>query len=59
MIIMNGIIHRAPRLGTIFGDDNRIGNSVLVKAGVTIAVDCQVESGNTLYKDLPRHSVVV
>lgn len=58
-IIMNGIIHRAPRLGTIFGDDNRIGNSVLVKAGVTIAVDCQVESGNTLYKDLPRHSVVV
>jgi glucose-1-phosphate thymidylyltransferase len=59
MIIMNGIIHRAPRLGTIFGDDNRIGNSVLVKAGVTIAVDCQVESGNTLYKDLPRHSVVL
>jgi UDP-N-acetylglucosamine diphosphorylase/glucosamine-1-phosphate N-acetyltransferase len=58
-IIMNGIIHRAPRLGTIFGDDNRIGNSVLVKAGVTIAVDCQVESGNTLYKDLPRHSVVL
>jgi len=59
MIIMNGIIHRAPRLGTIFGDDNRIGNSVLVKAGVTIAVDCQVESGNTIYKDLPRHSVVL
>lgn len=58
-IIMNGIIHRAPRLGTIFGDDNRIGNSVLVKAGVTIAVDCQVESGSTLYKDLPRHSVVL
>jgi glucose-1-phosphate thymidylyltransferase len=58
-IIMNGIIHRAPRLGTIFGDDNRIGNSVLVKAGVTIAVDCQVESGNTIYKDLPRHSMVL
>jgi glucose-1-phosphate thymidylyltransferase len=59
LIIMNGIIHRAPRLGTIFGDDNRIGNSVLVKAGVTIAVDCLVESGNTIYKDLPRHSVVL
>jgi len=59
LIIMNEVIHRPPRLGTIFGDDNRIGNSVLVKAGVTIAVDCQVESGNTLYKDLPRHSVVV
>jgi glucose-1-phosphate thymidylyltransferase len=59
MIIMNGIIHRAPRLGTIFGDDNRIGNSVLVKAGVTIAVDCLVESGNTIYKDLPSHSVVL
>lgn len=59
LIIMNGIIHRAPRLGTIFGDDNRIGNSVLVKAGVTIAVDCLVESGNTIYKDLPSHSVVL
>jgi UDP-N-acetylglucosamine diphosphorylase/glucosamine-1-phosphate N-acetyltransferase len=59
LVIMNGIIHRAPRLGTIFGDDNRIGNSVLVKAGVTIAVDCLVESGNTIYKDLPSHSVVL
>ncbi len=58
-IVMNGVIHRAPRLGTILGDDNRIGNSVLVKAGVMIAVDCQVESGNTLYKDLSRHSVVL
>ena len=57
--IMNGTIHRAPKLGTIFGDDNRIGNSVLVKAGVTIAVDCQVESGNTIYRDLSRHSVVL
>ncbi|HHV24132.1 MAG: sugar phosphate nucleotidyltransferase [Methanosarcina sp.] len=58
-IIMNEIIHRAPKLGTIFGDDNRIGNCVLVKAGVTIAVDCQVESGNTIYKDLSHHSVVL
>jgi glucose-1-phosphate thymidylyltransferase len=58
-IIMNGIIHRAPKLGTILGDDNRIGSNVLVKAGVRIAVDCQVESGNTLYKDLSRHSVVL
>lgn len=58
-IIMNGTIHRAPRLGTILGDDNRIGNSVLVKAGVTIAVDCQVESGNTIYTNLSRHSIVL
>jgi UDP-N-acetylglucosamine diphosphorylase/glucosamine-1-phosphate N-acetyltransferase len=58
-IIINGTIHRAPKLGTIFGDDNRIGNSILVKAGVTVAVDCQVESGNTIYKDLSRHSVVL
>lgn len=58
-IIMNETIHRAPKLGTIFGDDNRIGNSVLVKAGVTIAVDCQVESGNTIYKDLSNHSLVL
>ncbi|SFT69624.1 glucose-1-phosphate thymidylyltransferase [Methanosarcina thermophila] len=58
-IIMNGTVHRAPKLGTIFGDDNRIGNSVLVKAGVTVAVNCQVESGNTIYRDLPHHSVVL
>lgn len=58
-IIMNGTVHRAPKLGTIFGDDNRIGNSVLVKAGVTVAVGCQVESGNTIYRDLPHHSVVL
>jgi UDP-N-acetylglucosamine diphosphorylase/glucosamine-1-phosphate N-acetyltransferase len=58
-INMNGMLHRAPRLGTIFGDDNRIGNSVLVKAGVTIAVDCQVESGVTVYRNLSRHSVVL
>lgn len=58
-IIMNGAIHRAPRLGAILGDDNRIGNSVLVKAGVMIAVDCQVESGVTVYRNLSRHSVVL
>lgn len=58
-INMNGILHKAPKLGTIFGDDNRIGNSVLVKAGVTIAVDCQVESGVTVYRNLSRHSVVL
>ena len=58
-INMNGILHRAPKLGTIFGDDNRIGNSVLMKAGVMVAVDCQVESGVTVYRNLSRHSVVL
>ncbi|WP_410507256.1 sugar phosphate nucleotidyltransferase [Methanosarcina hadiensis] len=58
-IILNSKIHRAPKLGTIIGDDNRIGSRVLVKAGVMIAVNCQVESGNTIYRDLSRDSVVL
>jgi UDP-N-acetylglucosamine diphosphorylase/glucosamine-1-phosphate N-acetyltransferase len=58
-INMNGVIHNAPKLGTIVGDDNNIGCRVLVKAGVTIAVDCQVESGKTIYRHLPRGSVVL
>ncbi|MCQ1535605.1 glucose-1-phosphate thymidylyltransferase [Methanosarcina sp. KYL-1] len=58
-ININGAIHYAPKLGTILGDDNQIGCRVLVKAGIMIAVDCQVESGNTIYRDLPRNSVVL
>ncbi|AKB27915.1 Glucose-1-phosphate thymidylyltransferase [Methanosarcina siciliae C2J] len=58
-ININCKIHTAPKLGTILGDDNRIGDRVLVKAGVMIAVNCQVESGNTIYRDLPRDSVVL
>ncbi|AKB19827.1 MULTISPECIES: bifunctional sugar-1-phosphate nucleotidylyltransferase/acetyltransferase [unclassified Methanosarcina] len=58
-ININCRIHKAPKLGTIVGDDNRIGGRVLVKAGVMIAVNCQVESGNTIYRDLPRDSVVL
>lgn len=58
-IILNSKIHKAPKLGTIIGDDNRIGSRVLVKAGVMIAVNCQVESGNTIYRDLSRDSVVL
>ncbi len=58
-ININCRIHKAPKLGTIIGDDNRIGGRVLVKAGVMIAVNCQVESGNTIYRDLPRDSVVL
>lgn len=58
-IILNSKIHKAPKLGAILGDDNRIGGRVLVKAGVMIAVNCQVESGNTIYRDLSRDSVVL
>jgi UDP-N-acetylglucosamine diphosphorylase/glucosamine-1-phosphate N-acetyltransferase len=57
-ININGTIHHAPKLGTILGDDNQIGCRVLVKAGITIAVNCQVEAGNTIYRALPRNSVL-
>lgn len=58
-INIHSIIHKAPKLGAILGDDNRIGGRVLVKAGVMIAVNCQVESGNIIYRDLSRDSVVL
>ncbi|MDD3043465.1 MAG: sugar phosphate nucleotidyltransferase [Methanosarcinaceae archaeon] len=58
-IIINGKLHPAPRLGTIIGDGNEIGDRVLVKAGVRIAVNCNVESGNTVHRNLSRDSVVL
>lgn len=58
-IKINDQLHRAPRLGAILGDDNEIGDRVLVKAGVRIAVNCQVESGSKIHRDLPRDSNIL
>lgn len=58
-ILINGDFHPAPRLGAILGDGNEIGDRVLVKAGMRIAVNCKVESGNTVYRNLSRDSIVL
>lgn len=59
MIEMKGILHHAELLGTVTGDDNNIGNRVLIKAGKMVANNCTIEAGSTVHKDLPPGSIVV
>lgn len=59
MIEMKGILHHAELLGTIIGDDNIIGNRVLIKAGKMVANNCTIEAGATVHKDIPSGSIVV
>lgn len=59
MIEMKGILHHADQLGTIVGDGNTIGTSVLILAGKMIYTGCSVESGVTVSKDIPENSIVL
>ena len=59
MIEMKGILHHAELLGTVIGDDNMIGNRVLIKAGKMVANNCTVEAGSTIHKDIPPGSIVI
>ncbi len=58
-IEMKGILHHADELGTVIGDNNTIGLGVLVRAGKTIAIDCSVDSGVAVSKDIPQDSIVL
>ncbi len=58
-IEMKGILHHADELGTVIGDSNIIGLSVLVEAGKMIATGCSVESGVKITKDIPQDSKVL
>lgn len=59
MIELKGILHHADIIGTVIGDDNFIGNRVLIKAGKMIANNCKVEAGATVHRDIPPNSIVV
>jgi UDP-N-acetylglucosamine diphosphorylase/glucosamine-1-phosphate N-acetyltransferase len=59
MIEMKGILHHAEQLGTVTGDDNSIGNRVLIKAGKMVANNCTIEAGSTINKDIPPGSIVI
>jgi len=59
MIEMKGILHHAELLGTVIGDDNMIGNRVLIKAGKIVANNCTIEAGSTVNKDIPPGSIVI
>ena len=58
-IEMKGILHTADDLGTVIGDNNIIGPSVLVKAGKMIATGCAVDPGVRITKDIPPNSTVL
>jgi UDP-N-acetylglucosamine diphosphorylase/glucosamine-1-phosphate N-acetyltransferase len=57
-IEISGTLYRAEVLGTVIGDDNIIGNRVLIKAGKTISNNFTVESGINIYKDIISGSVI-
>lgn len=59
MIEMKGMLHNAEILGTVIGDDNSIGNRVLIKAGKMVANNCTIEAGSTVHKDIPPGSIVI
>jgi len=59
MIEMKGMLHNAELLGTVIGDDNGIGNRVLIKAGKMVANNCTIEAGSTVHKDIPPGSIVI
>ncbi|MDD5615530.1 MAG: sugar phosphate nucleotidyltransferase [Candidatus Methanoperedens sp.] len=59
MIELKGILHHADIIGTVIGDDNFIGNRVLIKAGKMIANNCKVEAGATVHRDISPNSIVV
>lgn len=52
-------LHNADELGTVIGDDNAIGQRVLVRAGRMITTGCSVDSGVTISKDIPQGSKVL
>lgn len=58
-IKMKGILHHADELGTVTGDSNAIGSRVLVRAGKMISTGSHVDSGVTVYKDIPQDSTVL
>lgn len=59
MIEMKGMLHNAELLGTVIGDDNDIGNRVLIKAGKMMANNCTIEAGSIVHKDIPPGSIVI
>jgi glucose-1-phosphate thymidylyltransferase len=58
-IEMKGMLHHADEFGTVIGDNNAIGQVVLVQAGKMITTGCSVESGVTVSRDIPQSSMVL
>ncbi|MCX9084531.1 MAG: sugar phosphate nucleotidyltransferase [Candidatus Methanoperedens sp.] len=58
-IEMKSVLHHADELGSVVGDSNNIGSSVLIKAGKMISTGCSIDSGKKIMKDIPQDSMVV
>lgn len=58
-IEMKSILHHAEEFGTVIGDNNAIGQVVLVQAGKMITTGCSVESGVTVSRNISQGSTIL
>ena len=52
-------LYHADELGTVIGDDGTIGCDVAVTAGALIGIECRIEAGTVVRKQIPSHALVV
>ncbi len=52
-------LYHADELGTVIGDAGTIGCDVAVTAGALIGVECRIEAGTVVRKQIPSHALVV
>lgn len=58
-IEIEGMLHHAEVMGTVLGDNNQVGDNVLVKAGRIIDNDCSIASANTIDQHIESNSKVI
>lgn len=59
LIEMEGILHKASKLGAVIGDHCKIGPQVTTCAGVRIGSGCDIGAGNVLCKTIESDTKVV
>ena len=52
-------LYHADELGTVIGDAGTIGCDVSVTAGALIGMECRIEAGAVVRKQIPSHALVV
>jgi len=52
-------LYHADELGTVIGDAGTIGCDVAVTAGALIGIECRIEAGTVVRKQIPSHALVV
>ena len=52
-------LYHADELGTVIGDAGTIGCDVSVTAGALIGMECRIEAGTVVRKQIPSHALVV